>query len=133
MNESKMNGEEFFNDLILAFPTLKDKILEGASYENHSRMETFARYTMEQIKLRNWDELKKCFEFQESRIELIDSELINALTVSYCESLLLGELSQQMNDIVPRMGTKLQKHYKEYEDYYNDLVKKWREREGNKT
>ena len=60
--------------------------------------------TIDQIKNKDWNELKRCFDFQELRIEKASDELRNALTVSYCESLLLGEIAGQMKEIVPRMG-----------------------------
>jgi len=119
-----MDADEYYKDLILSFPTLKKKIEEEDSTMIHMRMEVFADYTIDQIKRKDWNELKRCFDFQESRIEKLNSELVNALTVSYCEALLLGEMAGQMKEITPKMETKLEKLYKEYEDYYTDLVKR---------
>jgi hypothetical protein len=119
-----MNADEYFKDLILTFPILKDKIEEENSDMIHMRMEVLSDYTIDEIKNKDWNELKRCFDFQELRIEKASDELRNALTVSYCESLLLGEIAGQMKEIVPRMGTKLKTLYREYEDYYNDLAKR---------
>jgi hypothetical protein len=87
------------------------------------KMESFAKYTIEQIKSENKSELKKCFDFQESKIDFMDPLLLNALTVSYCEALFLGESRQQMYILVDLMGSKLRKIYDDYEAYYNDLGK----------
>jgi hypothetical protein len=130
-NERKVSGEEFFNEVILKFPTLKDKISEDDIQNVHMRMETFASYTIKQIKGKNWDELKRCFDFQESKVELVNSELLNAMTVSYFEALLLGEVGYMMKEIVPLMGSKLKRLYNEYETYYNDLVERARRNKNN--
>jgi hypothetical protein len=93
------------------------------------RMERFADYTIEQIKTNNSKELEKCFDFQESKIDLLNSDLENALIVSYCESMLLGDVANQMDKIVDHMPTKLKTKYLDYEIYYNKLV----ESSKNKT
>lgn len=119
-----MNTDEYFKDLITIFPILKEKIEEEDSDMIHMRMEVLSDYTIDQVRKKDWNELKKCFDFQELRIEKASAELLNALTVSYCESLLLGEIAGQMKEIVPRMGTKLKTLYREYEGYYNGLAKR---------
>ena len=119
-----MNADEYFRDLISTFPILKEKIEKEDSTMIHTRMEVLANYSIDQVKKEDWNELKRCFDFQELRIEKVNTELLNALTVSYCESLLLGEIAGRMKEIVPRMGAKLRTIYREYEDYYNGLSKR---------
>jgi hypothetical protein len=123
ISNGKMSADEYFNHLTIEFPILRDKINEWESDMVFLRMELFAEYTIEQIKSENKLELKKCFNFQESKIDFIDSLLLNAMTVSYCEALLLGECSRQMKLIVDFMGPKLRNLYDDYEKYYNDLGK----------
>lgn len=107
------------------FPLLRDKIAE--EYESvHFRMVRFADYTIEQIKKGNIAELNRCFDFQESMIRYISAELENALTVSYCESLMLGSVSSQMDEILKIMPDKLQKHYLSYKKWHDNLVEKSR-------
>jgi hypothetical protein len=39
------------------------------------RMEVLSDYTIDQVKKKDWNELKKCFDFQELRIEKVNEEL----------------------------------------------------------
>ena len=119
-----MTNDNYFNELIIAFPSLKSEILKEDAEMIHSRMETFADYTKEQIKRDNNIELTKCFNFQESKIDLMTSELLNALTVSYCESLLLGGCGDRMKDLIYLMPPKLKFIYIDYETWYNELANK---------
>jgi len=119
-----MNAEEYLRLLKEEFPYLKEKLIELESEMIFFNMEIFAEYTIDQIMTENMKELNKCFCFQESKIDFVDSLLLNAMTVSYCEALLLGECSQQMDRVVELMGPKLRTLYGEYETYYNDLGRK---------
>jgi len=118
----KMNPNEYYSDMITEFPILKNEIENEEPEMIHFRMERFSDYNIEQIKTKNHSELKRCFEFQESRIDKLNSELINALNVSYCESLLLGECGSEMTEIRKLMTPKLAEFYDEYEKYYTKLT-----------
>ena len=122
-----MTNENYFNDLIIHFPLLKPIIMEEDAEMLHFRMERFADYTIEQIKKGNITELKKCFDFQETNIDSMPSDLQNALVVSYCESLLLGECADKMKSIINLMPPKLKGIYIDYEKWYNDLTRKSRQ------
>jgi hypothetical protein len=123
VEKSGMRPAVYFEQLVQAFPPLKSTLgLEDGLV--HFSMERFADYTIEQIKTSNWNELKKCFEFQKERVELLDYSLENARNVSYCESLLLGEVTNEMKVVLPYMGEKLRKFYVGYKHYYNDLRKR---------
>ena len=123
LDNNKMKPNEYFSELIMEFPTLKTEIENEDSEMVHFRMEIFSDYNIEQIKTKNHLELKRCFEFQESRIEKLNSDLINALNVSYCESLLLGECASEMSEVRKLMTPKLKKVYEEYEEYYEKLTR----------
>jgi hypothetical protein len=88
------------------------------------RMERFADYTIEQVKNNNITELEKCFSFQETKIDLMTSDLRNALVVSYCEALLLGKCADKMKPLINLMPPKLKGIYIDYEKWYNALAKK---------
>ena len=122
-DDGKINQDEYYSDMITEFPILKNEIENEESEMVHFRMERFSDYNIEQIKAKNHSELKRCFEFQESRIDKLNSELINALNVSYCESLLLGECANEMTEIKELMTPKLKRVYAEYEKYYAELTK----------
>ena len=117
-----MGSEEYFASLTSEFPMIKEDIEEEDPGMDHMRMERFADYTIKQIFEQNIPELKRCFDFQESKIELINSKIDNALQVSYCESMLLGPCSNQMDRTVKLMPPKLRAKYAEYSNYYNQLV-----------
>jgi hypothetical protein len=119
-----MTNENYFDNLIIQFPLLKEIILEEDAEMIHYRMERFADYTIEQIKTNNITELKNCFAFQESKIDLMTSDLRNALVVSYCEALLLGENADKMKSLINLMPLKLKDIYIDYEKWYNDLADK---------
>jgi hypothetical protein len=119
-----MTNDNYFDELIIAFPSLKSEIQKENAEMIHWRMEIFANYTKEQIKRDNKIEVKKCFNFQESKIDLMASDLINALTVSYCESLLLGGCGDRMKDLIYLMPSKLKFIYIDYEKWYNELDSK---------
>lgn len=119
-----MTNDQYFNELIITFPSLKSEILEWDAEMIHFRMEMFAAYTMEQISRNDRIELVKCFNFQESKIDLMAEDLLNALTVSYCEALLLGECSAEMKNLIDLMPPKLRFVYLDYEKWYNELVSK---------
>lgn len=118
-----MIPNEYYSELIMEFPTLKNEIENEEPEMVHFRMEIFSTYNIEQIKTNNYSELNRCFQFQESRIDKMNSELINALNVSYCESLLLGECANKMTGIRKLMPPKLKEVYTEYEKYYTELTK----------
>jgi hypothetical protein len=124
VSDGEMNADEYFRDLTAEFSNLKDKLNEWDSDMIFFKMEMFAEYSIDQIKSGNKEELNKCLDFQESKIDYVDSLLLNAMTVSYCEALLLGECGQQMDQVVDLMGPKLKKLYMDYETYYNNLGKK---------
>lgn len=119
-----MTNDNYFNDLVIQFPLLKSKIMEDDAEMVHFRMERFADYTIEQIKKGDITELNKCFSFQETNIDLMPSDLRNALVVSYCEALLLGECADKMKSLINLMPPKLKDIYIDYEKWYNDLVEK---------
>lgn len=113
--------DEYFGLLLKEFPSLEDKMKDDFYESHHFKMELFAEYTNRQILIKELQELKKCFDFQESQIELMNTDLENALIVSYCESLLLGEASDQMKNIENLMPIKLKKRYLDYKIYYENL------------
>ncbi|SFN72147.1 hypothetical protein SAMN05421738_1271 [Algoriella xinjiangensis] len=121
--DGKMNPNEYYSEMITEFPILKNEIENEEPEMVHFRMEIFSSYNIEQIKTKKHSELKRCFEFQESRIEKLNHELINAMNVSYCESLLLGECAKEMADIKELMTPKLKRFYEEYGKYYEELTK----------
>ncbi len=118
-----MNEKIFFDQLIVEFPKIKTYIESEDPDLVHLKMEIFADYTIEQIQKENISELKKCFAFQENRIDLMNSVLKNALIVSFCESMLLGKCSNKMEEVKMYMPNKLKLEYLEYEKYYNNLRK----------
>lgn len=122
--KATMTNDNYFNDLVIQFPLLRPIIIEEDIDMIYMRMERFADYTIEQIKNDNITELKKCFCFQETKVDLMTSDLRNALVVSYCEALLLGECADKMKSLIDLMPPKLKDIYLDYEKWYNDQAEK---------
>ncbi|WP_299221217.1 hypothetical protein [uncultured Aquimarina sp.] len=120
----KINAASYFYELIQEFPILEKDINSEDPDMIHTRMEYFSDYTNSQIGSNNNEELKRCFSFQESRVEHIDDKLLNALKVSYCESLLLGKYSSQMERVMGFMEPKFRELYLQYEIYYRNIFNK---------
>ena len=123
VDRGKMHEKEYFSEMEREFPEI---IEELKSYEDefyHSKMEVFADYTNQQIEKRSDKELIRCFLFQEERLEKIDSDLENAIHVSYCETLLSENSEQIMTVKKELMPKKLRGYYDDYEKYYIELFK----------
>ena len=118
-----LHSEAFFLEMSIEFSEISSELNEEDDELIHSKMEVFSDYTIKQIKFGNTGELKRCLNFIESKIDHIDLELVNALTVSYCESLMLGEIGSEMKKIVELMGPKLRDQYLDYQEYYYNLEK----------
>ena len=61
----------------------------------------------------------------------MNSELINALNVSYCESLMIGNCGNEMSEIRKLMKSKLAEFYSKYEQYYEKLTELNKKRTHN--
>lgn len=122
LHDSKMNGFEFFRLVLIEFSQLEKEMNEWEEEDFHMRMEIFADYTIKQIKYDNLPELTKCFYFIESKIDGINLDIENALNVSYCESLLLGDVAEDMERITKIMPPKLRATYLNYKKYYYNLA-----------
>ena len=110
--------EVYFKELTTTFPKITEKI-EGEEGE-HFKMERFADYTIMQIKTNNISELKRCFDYQDEKIPLCPA-LENAMIVSYCESLLLGDLASVIHNFTSYMKPRLFKMYNDYRIEYFGL------------
>ena len=114
-----MSPNSFFSDVSIEFP---DVAVEFDSEDgDHYKMERFADYTIEQIERKNIGELKKCFDFIESRLESITPEIENALNVSYCEALLWYDDYKKGIEMKKVMPKKLLRFYLDYKKYFNSL------------
>ena len=116
-----ISTEEYFRHMCVAFPDLCEKIESESG--DHSKMERFADYTIENIKTNNIPEITKCFDFQEERISICPA-ILDAMVVSYCESLLLGDVASEIHKYTSYMKPRLFKMYNDYRIHYFDLVEK---------
>ncbi len=113
--------EVYFKELVTVFPEIVEKV-EGETGE-HSKMERFADYTIMQIKTNNIPELMRCFDYQETKIPLCPA-LENVMVISYCESLLLGDVASIIQNFTGYMKPALFKMYNDYRVDYFDLAGK---------
>ncbi len=119
--DGKLTVEEFFNQLIKEFPTLKAEIEEAKEIGEHLMMEVFSAYTIKQFRDNNFQELKRCFQFIENHLDNVKDEIINALYVSYCETII-----SEVNDsaIQNYMGRKFIEFYLEYDKHWKNFNSK---------
>lgn len=120
-DKNKMNANQYFKEMEVEFPD----IVHGINWDedlHHLRMATFARYTIDQILSNNVEELLKCFNFQEARISRLDSDLYNALNVSYCEDILIEVDPDIMESKQLLMHKQLRSIYTNYKEYYSKLM-----------
>lgn len=122
--KDKMNGKDYFKDMEQEFPNLVEELSWHDDELIHLKMEVFSDYTNQQILRGNDNELIRCFRFQEQRIEKINSELENAIYVSYCETLFTENSKSVMKEKKKLMSEKLKRCYEEYEKTYAKLFKK---------
>lgn len=113
----------YFQRMADNFPAIQKELEEEDMDMIFFKMERFAAYTNDQIAKSNRSELIRCFEFQESEIDAMNEILLNVLDVSYCEALLLGDHSSEMNWVKELMPEKLKTRYNEYEKFYDGLFK----------
>ena len=128
VDKDKMHGKEYFQEMEAEFPELAEELNLHADYLIHLKMEVFSRYTNQQITDRNDKELVRCFHFQEQRLGRIDSELENAIYVSYCETLLLENEKEVMKEKRALMCDKLKWYYDDYVKHYMNLLNKSKEK-----
>jgi hypothetical protein len=128
VDKDKMNGKEFFAEMEKEFPELVEELNWHDDDLIHPKMEVFSRYTNQQIEDGNDKELIRCFHFQEERLGKIDSELENAIYVSFCKTLLLENKEDVMKEKRKLMFKKLKWYYDDYEKYYMELLKKSKEK-----
>lgn len=128
IDKDKINGKEYFQEMEKKFPELSEELNWWEDDLIHLKMEVFSRYTNQQIQEENDKELIRCFHFQEERLGKIDSALENAIYVSYCETLLLENEKDIINEKRKLMWKKLKWYYDEYEKYYLELTKKSKEK-----
>lgn len=116
-----ISSDNFFSELSIQFPKVAAEF--DSDDEDHYRMGRFANYSIEQIELKNTEELKKCFSFIETRLESITPELENVLNVSYCEALIWYDDYKRGIEMKKVMPEKLLRFYLEYKKYYNSRDK----------
>ncbi len=115
VDKDKMHWKEYFQEMEKEFPGLVEELNWHEGDLIHPKMEVFSRYTNQQIKDGNDKELIRCFHFHEQRLGKIDSELENAIYVSYCETLLLENEEEVLKEKRELMGKKLKWYYDDYE------------------
>ena len=132
VDKDKMNGSQFFKELVEVFPELEEDINWYDEDLIHLRLEEFSRYTNKQISSGNEKQLIRCFDFIEKRLSRINLDLENAINVSFCETLLTENSDEVMAGITKLMYPKLKWYYDEYKKYYEDLSNKSNQSNLNK-
>jgi len=114
------SGNEYFAEMAADFPSLKDEIDFWEEEDIFNRMEEFARYTNMQITSGEIDELRRCLMFQEQRIDKVNQGLLNALDISYFETIYSENDLNTLKELKKLMPEKLKIFYKKHEKSYAD-------------
>jgi hypothetical protein len=86
MNQAKIGGQEFAELLLAELPQLRDELQECRGLK-HLEMMEFALFTERACKRRDWKTVEKCLRLAEKLLRLKDSEVNNAVHVSFLEIL----------------------------------------------
>jgi hypothetical protein len=80
----KKDSRTFINELITAFPEIKDEVLdEDWIGLIHLQISCLTRYTQKAIEANDVSKALKCFEFVNSIIDQVSFKIENALVVSW--------------------------------------------------
>jgi hypothetical protein len=114
------NHECFINELVSAFPEIKDEVLDEDYLGLISlQIGCFKRFTQKAIDIDDLVTVKKCFEFVNRKFETVEFEIENALLISY-----LGKLNITKNSEVEKLlSTKLKGAIERLTFYYESNPK----------
>jgi len=98
----KKDHQTFIDELIVAFPEIKDEVLD----EDYLGLTTlqigcFKRFTQKAIDNNDLILVKKCFDFVDSNIDVVEYNVENSLVISY-----LGKLNFSNDCEVDKLLTK---------------------------
>ncbi len=86
MNEASIDSQKFAELLVTEFPELRDDIQEWHDLV-HLQMMEFRLLTTRACERGNWETVEKCLGLADGLLRLGDSEVKNAVSVSYLEDL----------------------------------------------
>jgi len=114
------NDKNFINDLINAFPEIKEGVLDE-DYEGLTSLQigVFRRFTQKAIDANDLETVKKCFDFADENVGLVEHCIENSLYISY-----LGKLKFTSNNAAEKLLSPKQRNLiDELNKYYSTLSK----------
>ncbi len=86
MSHAQINSRRFEELLLTEFPDLQDEVREWQGLD-HLKMMEFVIFTLRACKRRDWTTVRKCLRLSDKLLRDGDSDIKNAVYVSYLESL----------------------------------------------
>lgn len=121
MTQAQIDGQKFVELLLAEFPQLRDECQENQGL-THIQMRDFALFTARECKLGNSETVAKCLRLAHSLLQLGDSEIKNAVYVSYLECLpLKGDVHDRIR---MAMTSDLRQAWDDILDYLSKVSKK---------
>ena len=112
------NVENFVNDLITTFPEIKEEVLDE-DYEGLITLQIgcFMRFINNAIKANDWVLIKKCMDFIQENINIVDKRIENSLVIS-CLGKLKIPKGSQVEGLIPK---ELKSIMETLEAYYDSM------------
>jgi hypothetical protein len=121
MTQAQIDGQKFAELLLAEFPQLRDEC-EGYEGLHHLQMMEFALFTARECKLGNFETVAKCLRLAHRLLQWGDSEINNAVYVSYLEILpLKGDVHDRIR---MAMTSDLRQAWDDILDYLSKVSKK---------
>ena len=128
---AKMTAGQFVLSLLREFPALREE-LDDESVKGllHMEMGCFFRLTQQAIDDEDEATVKKCFQFADSVFHDADSDLTNALYVSYLEHLNFKDGRKRRQWAYSKLPAKLQAGFREINEYMDDVFRRGEKRKS---
>ena len=121
VDKDKMHSKAFFEAMVLAFPPLEKAMEDYNENETHANMEEFSRFVNVLIQANADQSIAACFNFVNAHLPLVDSDLENALNVSFCETLITENPAEVIAEKAELMPANLRAFFEEYKEYYDGI------------
>lgn len=119
MRRQPINRREFEQLLLSEFPELRDEVKELKDLY-HLKMMEFVLFTERACRRGDWETVRKCLRLADKLLRDGNSEIKNAVYVSYLESLPRGRVHERLLNMMSR---DLRKGWDDIMDYLSKVAR----------